>query len=481
MANYYRLKDNFSLRGWEKLPYAIIEEKSGVAVFVDNKYFNALNLCNGNIDTSLPLISNDTRKMIQEGVDNGVIEACNPGQGISEKQKYKYYPVRYVRLVHWSITGRCNYKCKHCYLSAPDAKYGELTHDEIMRIIPQIKECGINVVSLTGGEPLVRPDFLEIVDALLENDIKISQIYSNGYLVNEKLLRELDARKIHPEFNMSYDGEGWHDWLRGINGAEDAVNRAFSLCRDMGFPTGSEMCLHRLNMHTLRASVKHLASLGVKSLKVSSVMDAGDWEKNKENNSLSIKESYQTYLDYIPVYYADGMPLSLQMSTFFYASPSKPDEFRIPEYQADEVSPENCVCGCARTMLYISPDGRLMPCMPMAGTSIHDKMPLLTENTLIDAINKSFWFELVNRRVKEFFADNEECWNCEYAKHCRGGCRADALRVDQNNYMGKSPSVCELLRGEWPKKIIEAVKRVKPEAKLGDGNSNFRRYYSYHD
>ncbi len=44
MANYYRLKDNFSLRGWEKLPYAIVEEKSGVAVFVDNKYFNALNL-----------------------------------------------------------------------------------------------------------------------------------------------------------------------------------------------------------------------------------------------------------------------------------------------------------------------------------------------------------------------------------------------------------------------------------------------------
>ncbi len=39
--------------------------------------------------------------MIQEGVENGVIEACNPGQSISEKQKYKYYPVRYVQLVHW--------------------------------------------------------------------------------------------------------------------------------------------------------------------------------------------------------------------------------------------------------------------------------------------------------------------------------------------------------------------------------------------
>lgn len=471
MANYYRLKDKIILRGWEKLPYAVVDDDTGYAYFVDSKHFNALNLCNGNIDISLPLISDEARKIIHEFEEKGIIEACNPGQSISDKQKYKYYPVRYARLVHWSITGRCNYKCKHCYLSAPDAKYGELSHDEIMRIIPQIKECGINVVSLTGGEPLVRPDFLEIVDALLENELKISQIYSNGYLVNENLLRELDKRGIHPEFNMSYDGVGFHDWLRGIKGAEDAVNRAFSLCRDMGFPTGAEMCLHRLNMHTLRASVKHLASLGVRALKVSAVMEAGDWEKNKENNTLSIKEAFQTYLDYIPDYYADGMPLSLQMGNFFSASPARPDEFRIPNYREEEISPEGCVCGCARVMLYISPEGRLMPCMPMAGTPIQDKMPLLTENKLIDAINKSFWFELVNRRVKEFFAANDECRTCEYAKHCGGGCRADALSADPNNYMGKSPSLCELLRGEWPKKIIDAVKRAKPDAKCYGVNS----------
>ena len=465
-SKFYRLKDNVSLRGWEKLPYAVVDEKNGAAAFIDGEHFNALNLCNGNIDITLPLISDKAREIIHEFEEKGLIEPCSPGQSISDKQKYKFFPVRYTRLVHWSITGKCNYKCKHCFLSAPDAKYGELSHDEIMRIIPQIKECGINVVSLTGGEPLVRSDFFEIIDGLLENELRVSQIYSNGYLVNEKLLRELEKRNIHPEFNMSYDGEGWHDWLRGIKGAEDAMNRAFALCRDMGFPTSSKMCIHRLNMHTIRASVKHLASLGVRALKISPVMDAGDWQKNKENNTLSIKEIFQAYLDYIPDYYADNMSLSIQMSNFFLADTSVPDQFLIPEYRTEDISTDGCICGCARIMIYISPEGQVLPCMPMAGTPVHEKMPFILEKGLAECINNSFWFELVNRRVKEFFAQNPECRSCEYSKRCGGGCRADALRVDPNNYMGKSPMTCELLLGGWPEKIIEAVKRVKPEAKL---------------
>ena len=167
MESYYRLKDNYILRRWEKLPYAIVDENSESAAFIDGKHFDALKLCNGKIDTGLPLISDEARTIIHEYEEQGIVESCSPGQSISEKQKYKYYPVRYARMIHWSITGKCNYKCRHCYLSAPDAKYGELSHDDIMRIIPQIKECGINVVSLTGGEPLVRSDFFEIIDGLL--------------------------------------------------------------------------------------------------------------------------------------------------------------------------------------------------------------------------------------------------------------------------------------------------------------------------
>ncbi len=467
MHKYYRLSDKYILRGWDKLPYAIVDTKTFTPAFIDAKHFNVLKFCNGNIDTSLPFITDSDREIIRKYEQQGIVESCSPGQALTENQKYKKFPVRYVRIVHWSITGRCNYKCRHCCVSAPDAKFGELPHERIMSIIPQLADCGIMKVSLTGGEPLVRDDFLEIVDALLERGIQIIQIYSNGALVNEKLLHELDRRNIHPAFNISYDGAGWHDWLRGINGAEKAVDRAFALCRDMGFPASAQMCLHRLNMHTLRESVKHLASLGVKGLKVGGVQEAGDWEKNKQDNSLSISETFKAFLDYIPDYYADGMPLTLQMGNFFMARPDEPDVFRIPDY-VQNVNQDSCVCGCARVMLYISPDGHVLPCMMTAGTNIQDRMPVLTEKSLAECINSSFWFELVNKRISDFFAVNEDCRKCEQSAHCTGGCRADALNADPDNYMGKSPMLCEFLLGHWPEKIISLMKIIKPEAECAN-------------
>ena len=464
MQKYYRLNDKYILRGWEKLPYAIVNSKSFAPAFIDSTHFNALKLCSGNIDTSLPFITDNDRDIIRKYEQQGIVESCSPGQALTENQKYKKFPVRYVWLVHWSITGRCNYRCKHCCISAPDAKFGELSHEQIMSIIPQLADCGIMNLAITGGEPLVRDDFLEIVDALLERGINIVQIYTNGALVNEKLLRELDRRNIHPNFMMSYDGSGWHDWIRGVAGAEEAVNRAFALCREKGFTANAQMCIHRLNMHTLRESVKHLASLGVKNLKVGGVQDAGNWENNKQNNSLSISETFKAFLDYIPDYYADGMPMPIQMGNFFVASPDKPDEFAIPDY-VQNVKQDSCVCGCSRIMMYISPDGHVLPCMMMAGTKIQDRMPLLTENSLAECINSSFWFELVNKRVKEFFALNEDCRTCKSLKNCTGGCRADAVLADPDKYMGKSPMLCEFLLGGWPEKIIELMKTIKPEAK----------------
>ena len=260
---YYRLKDNYILRGWDRLPYAIADTKTGRVIFLNGEDFSAIDFCNGKIDLSLPLISEDTRRIIKNAEKIGIVEECSAGHGLNPNQEYKLYPARYISKAHWSITGKCNFKCRHCFLSAPDAVHGELSHDEIMNIINQLDECGVMSVSLTGGEPLIRSDFLEIVDALIERGIRITHIYSNGALVNERLLDELSSRNIYPEFNMSYDGLGWHDWLRGIDGAEKMIDRAFSLCRERGFPTGAEMCIHQFNRHTLRESIKHMASLGL--------------------------------------------------------------------------------------------------------------------------------------------------------------------------------------------------------------------------
>ncbi len=84
-------------------------------------------------------------------VERDIVEPCSYGEGLAPDQEYRQYQNRFIRTAHWSITGKCNYKCRHCYMSAPEAKYGELSHETIMDIIGQLEECGVMSVTLTGG------------------------------------------------------------------------------------------------------------------------------------------------------------------------------------------------------------------------------------------------------------------------------------------------------------------------------------------
>lgn len=462
MTDYYRLKDKYILRGWEKLPHVIIDTQNDNFEFIDAEHMEALKWCDGNISITIPLISDNERKIIREYVSRGIVEPCEPGHSISKEQEYRFYPVRYVRAVQWSITGRCNFKCKHCYLSASEGKYGELSHDTVMDIISQLEACGIRSVKLTGGEPLVRSDFWEIVDALLEHGIRISQIYSNGALVNEKFIDGLTSRGLKPLILISYDGVGWHDWLRGVPGAEKMAERAMKLCADNGLKVAADSCFHRHSMHTIRESVAHMASLGASIVRVGGIQNSGSWKDNNEAGiTPSDDELFRLYYDYLPHFFEDNLPVDLWLGAFMIYN-YELNEFYIPGYMENK-KPDDCLCSF-RTDMYISPEGRVMPCMPMAGTILHDRMPLIQEEGLAHCINDSFWFNIVNLRVRDYLAANAECRNCEYRSVCSTGCRASALEDSPDNYLAKSQTLCTLIKGKWPEKIIELMKRIKPEA-----------------
>ena len=461
----YVLNERYLLRGWEQLPYAVADKESGEAYFISAQEMDALQLCSGRIETDLPLIPSAIREMLPKIEQSGIIRKAQPGETIRPEQEYRKYPARYIRRAHWSITGRCNYRCRHCYMSAPDAKLGELDHATIMQMVQSLSESGVLNVALTGGEPLVRSDFLEIVDALLERGIRITQIYSNGALVKEPLLKALDARGIHPEFNMSYDGVGWHDWLRGVPGAEQAVDRAFLLCRDMGFPTGAELCLHQGNRHLLRESVNHLRDVGCRGLKTNPIANVGEWQKNKCGESLDNAELFQLYLDYLPHYYEDGMPLSLMLGGFFSATPKKPDRWDVPLYHYPKDPKTSCVCSHARTVLYISPEGRALPCMSLSGMDIQDRFPLIPEIGLAQCLTDSFYMDFINTRADKVLEHNPECADCRYQRWCLGGCRASGLDGSgQIDLLYKDPAGCAMFSDGWLKRLIALMQRIRPTA-----------------
>lgn len=124
-------------------------------------------------------------------------------------------------------------------MSAPDYRGEDLSAAQYRHILDELAACGIRVVQITGGEPLIHPRFHELLDEIRQRDILLEAIYSNGRLVDEKLLDELEKRQMRPAFHMSFDGVGWHDWMRGVDGAEEAVIRAFRLLHERGYETSA--------------------------------------------------------------------------------------------------------------------------------------------------------------------------------------------------------------------------------------------------
>src|SRR5215510_3358143 len=124
----------------------------------------------------------------------------------------------------WELTFKCNHLCGFCY-NAPNGQR-ELGTEDIKRGLEKIADFGVLYLTLTGGEPMVRPDFFEIAAYARELGFAL-RVYSNGYLIDEARAKRL--REVHPfEIEISIHGgkPETHDKLTGIRGSFVKVMQA---------------------------------------------------------------------------------------------------------------------------------------------------------------------------------------------------------------------------------------------------------------
>ena len=459
---YYRLKPQYVLRGWDKAAWAIVKRPENNIHFLSSEEFKALILCDGVTELAAELIS---LEMVDNFTLDGekVIDICEEPTPLDEDQYYKYYDNRYVESVFWSITGKCNYRCRHCFMDAPEALFGEMNTEEALKLIDEMNECGVLRIDFTGGEPLVRKDFWLLVDRLSSYKIAIENIYTNGWLLNDKFLDKLDERNLKPIFHLSFDGVGWHDWMRGIDGAEQAAYRAIKLCKERGFRVGTQMCVHKGNKDTLVETMKVLGEMGVESIKFGDISPTELWCKNSEGNTLSWKEFLDVMLDVIPKFYEAGRPVTANFSGLVTVPSSKSREtFYLMETRAfgSDNDDECYICADARFSCYVGPDGRMLPCLPMTAASdeIQNKFPMVQEIGLRNALRESFYAEFVNRRVGDILKVNKKCAACNFKYKCSGGCRANAV-LDSCDLMGCDKKLCTIYHGGY----IERVRKIITE------------------
>lgn len=457
------LGQDWMLRGWDGVPYAVhnIQDKSTVRI--SQEMMTYLTLLNQGLDVLIDESDESLLKEYQMLAEKHVLVSDGSNKNMSEQQKYHRYSCAMFPSVQWSITGKCNYRCRHCFMSAPDDLMGEPTTEQCLHIIDMLDECGVDIVSLTGGEPLIRKDFWQIVDALIDKHIDISTIYSNGALMNDTFFAELDHRHLKPVFQISFDGVGCHDWLRGVDGAEEIALNAIRQCAKRGLKVCSSMALHKKNIPSVRETVKVLADAGCKELKIDAAYPSGEWMKYPQY-CLNTKETFKFYLEYLPQFYEDGQPLTLVLDGmyFYQKGVMKPDEYEVPFLKkcTEEQVEKRFMCGSARRNFYISPTGKVLPCMSMAGTAIEDQFPSLFDTPLVEILHHSAYLRAVASKIIEYMEHNPNCAACPYRYNCCGGCRASAVGSTGTDYLAPDMKACEFFRGGWEKEARSTVEQA---------------------
>ena len=455
---YSMLCPQYKLRGWIGFPFALVHDDD--VIRLSREEFNALLLCDGKTDVEA-IQDKGMNDTLHSLAAKGFIRFSEKPEEINREQYYHHFDNRYIHDIYWSITGRCNFRCRHCYINAPDAAMGEMTHEEAIQVIDQMAECGIYHLLMSGGEPFVRKDFWELVDHALEKGIQIDQVYTNGWMLTDRMLDKFEERGMKPQFSISFDGVGWHDWMRGVNGAEQAALDALKRCHQRGFSTNVEMCIHRGNMDSIRESINRLADFGVRHIKFSEVSNTELWKQNAEGHELSIREYTEAVLRYLPNYFEDGMPADLLFGGVVELFKDSTEYRPIAEFdEGTEKCLDRYICGAVRNSCYLAPDGRMLPCMPIAAVPDQSLFPKVQEMGLQAALKESLFMEFAKRKVKDLLEACRTCRECPYHLRCGGGCRATAVMGGEHNLMGPDPHRCLM----WKEGYLEKVHAVCDDA-----------------
>lgn len=172
---------------------------------------------------------------------------------------------RRIRKLRLSITDRCNLRCTYCMPTdatfMPPQHY--LTVAEYATIVAELVALGVEAVRLTGGEPLLRSEFPEILAALAAVGVPDLSLTTNGLRLSSYLgvLAEYGVRRL----NISLDSLDSHTFATITHGQQlEVVKGAIARAVNEGFQVKLNMVVMQgVNDHELVSMVEYAKSLGI--------------------------------------------------------------------------------------------------------------------------------------------------------------------------------------------------------------------------
>ena len=454
---YYRLKDNVALRKWRYVDRAIYLRYSDLAAGASEEEFDLLLKCDGEHDM-------EPCRHLERMLARGYIEECQKGDKINPWSRLKEYDNYYFPRMNLMITGKCNLNCLHCFNAKDNAPLNsELTYEQIINVLDQANEIGVHAFTITGGEPLVHRSFLDIVRAIYERNLIIFELNTNGLFIDQKMLDTFKEIGCDPLIKISFDGVGYHNWIRQHPKAEERTINAIRLCIANGFRVKAQVQVNRKNLGSMMKTAVLLNGLGVSEMRIIRTTEAPRWEKNSPQSSLTYEEYYEEMLEFSKEYINSGMKMTIDIWQFVRLYPQNRMYDVVPiQCSKEEFNIRIPMCKGNRGMIAVTSSGEVVPCLQMSGYFLEKGISLgnLFQTPLKELVRESDYLNLAMAPLFKQIVENDKCGNCKYYKACAGGCPALGLLYSSKDvdFYHEDITKCIFFENGWYEKVVDALK-----------------------
>jgi AdoMet-dependent heme synthase len=331
-------------------------------------------------------------------------------------------------LIAVNLTRRCNLSCDHCYLDANarlSPQGDELSTQACLSLFRELGDRAPGtMVVLTGGEPLLRKDILQLVEGGTSSGLRMV-LGTNGLLLTEEGIVALKQAGLQGAgISLDDTHPAGHDGFRGMAGAFEKTCAAIRMCAKHGLHAQVHFTVTRRNQDELEDVVSMSKDLGASLVNFFFLVCVG---RGAPSMDLTPGE-YDTALRRIVrlQYESTGILVQSRCTPHFkrllYQNDSDSSFTRASGYDGG---------GCPAGTHYarITPEGDITPCpyMEISAGNIH---------------SQGFWKTWESSTLFQSFRNPNllqgRCGECEYKLLC-GGCRARAL-AQNGNLMGEDPN-----------------------------------------
>lgn len=450
----YILSPDIALRSWIRIPFAYYRYGINSPEQLSAEEFEYLLSCDGKTE-------NEESALAHALMKRGLIREVGPGASLSDWQKVRICDNRCFPSISIMMTGKCNYNCRHCFNAADnEALMTELSWEDLLSLLDQIEACGIQSVCLTGGEPMMHPNFIDFVRECSKRRLVVDILNTNGFFLTEEVLNEMRSLCEVPLLKISYDGVGHHDWMRNAEGAEERTRKAIEASVSKGFPVMAQTNIHRGNLDTLLQTADYLEDAGVMRLRLIRTTESPRWAQNGGTSCLSLEEYYDEVLKFVEAYVSKPRTMQLEAWQFISLEPRGKTYNLITLPNCDLKYRDTIpVCRGNRNMVAVTSSGEAVPCQQMSGKLMQDRISYgnIKKQSLQSILKKGPYLDAVTETIGSVRNHNAACQACPWWEKCCGGCRAIAYAIG-NDLLGVDFAKCVFFKNGYYEKTLELMR-----------------------